>query len=126
MEDFIIKNTEDTPEISFQAATKIYSISGKSYPENPSEFYLPIYKNLEQLITNSDELTIEANLSYINSSSVKMIFAFFNLLNTKFNKDKSGKYKIIWMYKSTDKIMENKGNEFKEFLDLPFELSVQN
>jgi hypothetical protein len=126
MEDFIIKSTEDTPEISFQLATNTYSIKGKSFPENPSEFYFPIYKQLEELINTAKELTIEANLKYINSSSVKMIFAFFNLLNAKFKSNSDGNYKIVWQYSSSDKIMQNKGKEFKEFLDLPFELSLQN
>ena len=108
MNDFIIDHTEDTPKISFRSEDSFYTIQGKSFPENPAEFYLPIYKNLEQHLSESSQLTMEANLEYINSSSVKMVFAFLNLVNIQFNKTKSEGYKIIWKYKSTDTIMKNK------------------
>jgi len=125
MEDFKINQTEDTPELSFLSATHTYSIIGKSYPENPTNFYLPEYRKLESFLSTADQLTIVANLEYINSSSVKMVFAFLNLLNTRHVNNPSGKYKVIWKYKASDKIMENKGKEFQEFLDLPFELIAE-
>jgi hypothetical protein len=126
MEDFKIKQTEDTPEVSFTASSAKYLIKGKSFPENPSEYYFPIYKQLEEFISSADKLTLESDLEYINSSSVKMIFAIFNLLNNQHNKNPKGEFKIIWKFKSNDTIMENKGKEFKEFLDLPFELVLQS
>jgi len=125
MEDFKIKQTEDTPEISFVSASNTYLIKGKSFPEDASEFYYPIYKKLEESIASSDKIILESDLEYINSSSVKMIFAIFNLLNTQHRKNPKGEYKIIWKFKSNDKLMENKGQEFKEILELPFELVVQ-
>ena len=126
MEDFKIKQTEDTPEISYTSASNTYIIKGKSFPENTSEFYLPIYKRLEESIGGFDKLILESDLEYINSSSVKIIFAIFKLLNTQHNKVPNSGYKIIWKFKANDKLMENKGQEFKELLDLPFELVLQD
>ena len=122
MDNFTINPTEDTPKISFSKNDCLYTIAGKSYPENPSEFYFPVYKQLEQHIESADKLTIETDLEYINSSSVKMIFAILNLINKRHANNPSGTYNIIWKYSTSDTIMENKGKEFKEFLDTPLQL----
>ncbi len=126
MEDFKISHTEDTPEVSYTSVSNLLLIKGKTFPENPAEFYFPIYKKLEEFIPGTDKLIMETELEYINSSSVKMIYAMFNLLNKKYKDNPKGEYKVIWKYKSDDTIMENKGEEFKEFLDLPFELVSQS
>ena len=122
MDDFKINSTEDTPQITFNKSNSVYAIEGKSYPENPSEFYFPIYKQLELFVESTDKLTIETDLEYINSSSVKMIFAILNLVNKRHTLNPSGSYKVVWKYNSSDTIMENKGKEFQEFLDVPVEL----
>lgn len=118
-----IKATEDTPDIVFDMGTNVFSITGRSLPEDASEFYAPVIGWLKwylELPNPSTELNL--NLDYFNSSSVKQILNLLMLFEAPAKAGKS--VKIIWHYDEEDDLMEMKGNELKGMVNVPFELKV--
>ncbi len=118
-----LKGTEDTPQIVFDSSNQEFTISGRSLPEDPSEFYRPIIAWMQAYTMQPNPNTeLNINLDYFNSSSVKQILALFILLEEVI---KSGnKAKVVWFYTKGDDLMEIKGQEFKNMLTIPFELTV--
>ena len=57
MEALIIKETNDTPAITFDKENNRFEIKGKSLPENVNSFYEPVLKWLEQYFENPNPKT---------------------------------------------------------------------
>lgn len=120
MESLLIQHTEDTPQVDFNIDTGVFSISGRSLPENAIEFYLPILEWLEQLLTNSDDkkMIFEIKLEYFNTASSKQLAKIF-LLIEKYNELHD--ITIHWYYEKEDNDMLVSGNQYSKFLKLNFE-----
>ena len=88
MEDLIIKQTAETPEIKFNVSGHLL-IKGVSIPENITNFYTPVInwiKDLENNMPNDVKLVFE--IEYINTSSTRAFIEIIkkvNLLNDKCN-----------------------------------------
>lgn len=124
MNSLLIEPTKDTPTIHFNTETNEFLIEGNSLPENAVVFYKPVYDWIIEYTSGSNEgFELSVNINYLNSSSVKFIFAIFMKLNEGHQamKDDS-KYKVLWKYKSEDELMKQKGEEFKSFLAIPFDM----
>lgn len=124
METLKIASTKDTPSITFDVQTNEYLIEGNSLPENASIFYKPVYDWINNyVIHNNLGFELRINLNYLNSSSVKFIFALLMKMNEGHMKVQSdSSYKVVWKHKLSDELMKQKGDEFKSFLELPFEV----
>lgn len=120
-----IESTKETPTIHFDAQRGEFMIKGNSLPENAAMFYKPVYDWVTNYIQDNDkgfELIVDFN--YLNSSSVKFVFAIFIKINEAHkSKIENSGYKITWKYKTQDELMKQKGEEFKSFLEVPFELT---
>src|SRR5271165_1436064 len=83
MENLHINATPSSPEIDFQFDQHTLSMKGESYPENAAAFFVPIIEQVGRYLAKCDQATITVNVSlaYFNSSSTKMLFSLFNLLN---------------------------------------------
>ncbi len=117
MDALIIKSTEDTPHISFNASTGVLEISGRSLPEDAAGFYAPVMdwlKNYKQSPGSSSVLMMK--LDYFNTASSKIILDIFNSIE-KIANDR----KIIWHYDKDDEDMLEAGQEFSEIVEVPFE-----
>ncbi len=120
-----LKSTEDTPEIFFNKEKNIFSLKGRSLPEDSLSFYSPVIAWMSAYSKNpnpSSELII--TLEYFNSSSVKQVLT---LISTFSEITKSGnEAKIVWYYSEGDDLMEMKGLEFKSMImSIPFEVRAQ-
>jgi hypothetical protein len=118
MDNFIIENTKSTPYIKFDYEKKILIIKGESYPENSYSFYEPIYKLIDEYFINYDELTIDFQLSYINTSSIKCLIMLFDKLNENYTNGKS--IIINWYYDEDNGFDYDMGQDFKMDVDIPF------
>lgn len=123
MENLHIEATKYTPEIKLDEDTGLLSFSGKSYPENTFDFYQPI---LEWVNTYFDQkvqkkTVIEMDIIYFNSSSSKLFFDFFDILEEA---HESGKEIIVrWFYDVENENALEAGEDFKEdFESLDFNL----
>lgn len=122
METINIAGTEDTPEIILDEANKKYAISGRSLPEDVSTFYAPVMRWLDDLeIKPIKDLEFEIKLEYFNTASSKIILDILMKIEDINNKSE-GNMKIKWFYDSSDEDMLEAGEEYKELVDLQFDM----
>ena len=124
MENLTIQATKYTPEISLDTFGMI-SLTGKSYPENTFDFYEPMMKWVREYFASSpaDETVVNMEIIYFNSSSSKLFFDFFDLLDEV--KD-DNKISINWIHDKENESAEEAGEDFiEDFEDLDIKLVVK-
>jgi len=121
MENIIIEATNETPQVNFNGNSGIFSISGKSYPENVNNFYKPLFDYINLYKSNPQEkTTIEFKWLYYNTSTSKMIVKIIMLL-----KDVSKDFEIKWICKKEFDVIIQKGNELKEVLEINLNIEFE-
>ena len=117
MRDLYILPTTKTPEIDFRKKG-ILNITGNSYPENVNQFYGEIMIWLDQFLElNTDTISINVDLTYINTSSTK---AILNIIS-KVNAAAKSKINISWIYEIEDDDMYVAGKDFEKLSKLKFD-----
>lgn len=122
MENLKLEGTKYTPEINLDAETGIVSIVGKSYPENTFEFYQPVLDWINKYFNGNAQAktTVNMEIIYFNSSSSKLFFDFFDVLDEA---KKENDIKINWLYdKENDSAMEAGEDFVEDFEDLTINL----
>ena len=120
MEDqsrYTAEPTKRTPRIVLEPG-RIFII-GRSIPENPGEFYRPVYEWISNYTSiNGSRTTIELGFEYINTSSTKWIYNIIKKIaaieNLKSN------VRIIWYYDKGDDDMCELGSILKSMVECPF------
>ena len=112
MENLKLEATKYTPEIKLNKNGTI-SLIGKSYPENTFEFYAPMMNWLEEYFENSPakKTVVNMEIIYFNSSSSKLFFDFFDLLEEESEKNS---IEINWIYDEENESAEEAGEDFIE------------
>lgn len=121
MEKLYIAATQYTPEISMDPSGEI-TLKGKSYPENTFDFYTPIMQWLENYFDGNaaPETIVTMEIIYFNSSSSKLFFDFFDVLDE--HKEESN-IKVVWLFDSENEAAEEAGEDFRDDFELlTFEL----
>jgi len=117
MEIINLEGTEDTPKIILDKTNKIFEISGRSLPEDSSEFYQPVLEWLGEYGNDPlPETIFDFKLEYFNTASSKLILDVLTALEDIENA------KIHWYFYEDDEDMEEAGEEFSELVDVEFEL----
>jgi len=121
MEPLKIESTKSTPFVDFDPNRKEQYINGKSYPENPTEFFRPIVDWIKEFLQNSKtEVILDLKLNYLNTSSTKVFMSLFDYLESQ---QKDGKeILILWHYEKGNEMAKESGEEFKEDLNLKFNI----
>lgn len=119
MENFKIAETEDTPNIDFNAESRVFTISGRSLPENAIEFYAPVLEWVDNTLDEAEptSFVFEIKIEYFNTSSSKQLAKFFLLIEKYVEKHKIN---INWFYEKEDLDMLMSGNQYSKFLKLNF------
>ncbi len=121
MENLNRTRAKDSLAINFDATTGMLSMEGASYPENPLDFFDPLYAWVEQYCAEHGRtLTLNAKINYLNTSSAKCLLDFFGRLED-FHAA-GGVVKVNWYYEEDDEDMQETGLELCEDLRLPYEL----
>ncbi|MDP4094004.1 MAG: DUF1987 domain-containing protein [Bacillota bacterium] len=123
MERLFIDQAKATPQIDFDMDTRILIIKGQSYPENAFKFYEPVFNWLDDFLTqiqDERQIRLELSLPYVNTSSSKCIM----MLLEKFEEAKEQGRNILinWYYDKDNESELECAEEFKEFVDLEFNL----
>ncbi|WP_173292166.1 DUF1987 domain-containing protein [Thiosulfativibrio zosterae] len=121
MNELLIEETQYTPSIKMSPEGQI-EIKGKSYPENTFEFYKPVMVWLTDYFVQDSvpSLKVKFEITYFNSSSSKLFFDFFDLLNE--HKDSVG-ITIDWCYDEENESAMEAGEDFiDDFPDLSIKL----
>jgi len=120
---FEIEETEDSPGVLFDMKKNIFELTGKSLPEDPFEFYAPLHQWINEYVKMPNSITeFVIKLEYFNSASARHIV---DLLNKLIQIQKSGReIKVVWYYNKEDEFMEERVDEIKSAVDLPFEIKT--
>jgi hypothetical protein len=118
MHAFHVEQTASTPRIYFEAAERTLHIEGESYPENSFEFYAPVGTWLREYLAQQDELKLDINVSYLNSSSTKCMLDLLDLLQEAYLK--GAKISLTWRYDQENPRSLDLAQEFQEEVTLPF------
>lgn len=117
MEVLKIKPTEVSPEVIFNPAEKIFSISGWSRPESPSKFYAPVMKWIaENGADHLNNATVDFKIEYFNTPSARVLREILDLLDKLFQK--GIKITVNWYY-DDDSSKEEFEYEFAQGLSIP-------
>ncbi len=115
-----IEKSNTSPEIIMEQNPDIMRIEGESYPENAFQFYAPVFEWFHTQFPLLDEFVLEVRLSYMNSTSTKCILDILDILNEASTEGK--KIQVRWFYQKDNSRALDLAEEFKEDLQLPFEL----
>ena len=118
-----IAETSDSPGIVLDREKNVFEISGRSMPENTWKFYAPVMEWLEEYVKSpNDETVFYFKLDYFNSSSAKKFIDIISLLERI---EAGGKVvKVIWYHSNEDEIMKERGEEFRDMTEIPFEVTT--
>lgn len=119
-----IEQTKFTPSILLDASRGLIELKGDSLPENTTEFYAELLEELDAYLKEPQEFTtVNLELTYFNSSSSKLLFDFFDILDEVENSDK---IVINWVYDKENENMQEAGEDFQDdFKDLNFNLIIK-
>ncbi|GEO81836.1 DUF1987 domain-containing protein [Pararhodospirillum oryzae] len=112
MDNISIAATLRSPKISFDFTHNKFNISGESYPENVSEFYSPLIKEMEAYLSSVVNADIEFcfELIYFNSSTAKILLELFDMLDEAAHR--GNRVDITWTYEVDDDNLKELGQEF--------------
>lgn len=102
--------TADTPLFLIDKNQHSISIKGISMPENSFDFFDPLEKKtLEAFENYKGELSLEVDLTYLNSMSSKQLLKLIKLLSSR-----HPTIKVTWKHQAEDDLIRIKGEEIKE------------
>ncbi len=116
MDILFIEGTDDTPEVRLDKKNGIFEISGRSLPEDSVDFFGPVMDWLKVYRHEPNPSTnFVIKLDYMNTASSKLIqdilLALQNIPGAR----------VMWYFQEDDEDMENTGQEYSEFVKIPFE-----
>ena len=125
MESLNIKGTYDTPTVNFDPGNNTFEISGRSYPEDTAEFYIPVLEWVESYVSEPNKRTqFVFKLDYFNSSSYKPFLDI--LLKLEGIVKKGLTVEVEWFYKDGAWDIKEAGEEFADIVLLPFKYTSFN
>lgn len=122
MEQLNFVGTEDTPAISIDRVLGTFKISGRSLPEDVKTFYKPVIDWLDKFSESpAEKLNLEIKLEYFNTASSKIILDILMKLEG-IHSGGACFVSVNWMYAERDDDMLEAGDEYKDLVEIPFEL----
>lgn len=114
MVDINISGTNRTPKVTVNSASGKIEIEGESYPEDVTQFYQPLLKDIGEWLDGGTAQTVQCafRLVYFNSSSAKAIMMLLEQLD---GAAKNGtEVSVQWFYDPEDETMLELGEDFQE------------
>jgi uncharacterized protein YkuJ len=121
MEPLDIKATNDTPRVLFDPDNNLFEISGRSLPEDVVTFYQPVLDWLDEYThTPLKKTDFVFKYIYFNTATSKLVQDILTRLEHL--QEKGSEVKVSWYYEQDDEDMLDLGIEFKENVDIAFEI----
>ncbi|MBV8037118.1 DUF1987 domain-containing protein [Roseateles sp.] len=121
-----IPATGSSPEIEFRFDDHELSLRGESFPENAAAFYGPVIAALRDFLDQpgrDQALKVSVSLTYFNSSSTKMLFTLFDLLDQAAASGRS--VQLHWWHDVEDDTIREFGEELMvDFQNMDIQLCV--
>ncbi len=106
------------PTVDFNVETGVCTISGKSYLEDTTQFYLPLLEWLDKyFIEVNKPVEFNVKLNYYNTSSSRSVLDIFDLL--KLYEEKGGQVEVNWYCRDIDvEVVQEEVDDYMEESDL--------
>ncbi len=106
------------PTVDFNAETGVCTISGKSYLEDTTQFYLPLLEWLDEYFTEVNRpIEFNVKLNYYNTSSSRSVLDIFDIL--KLYEEKGGQVEVNWYCRDIDvEVVQEEVDDYMEESDL--------
>lgn len=123
MEHLQLEATPTSAYVNFNPTTGKIEMSGRSVPENPLEFFNPLTSWLETYRKEvAQPLSFDVKLEYFNTSSSKCLLDVFKKILLM---HRAGiQTEIIWWCEEFDDDMVEAGEDYKEMLNMPFNIKI--
>jgi hypothetical protein len=109
--------TKRTPLILMEPGKIV--ILGRSIPENPGDFYRPVFDWISKYVQNYIEKTnVVIGFEYINTSSIKWMYAILKEFSEI--KEIERNACVTWYYEQGDEDISELGFMLRSLLDCPF------
>jgi hypothetical protein len=119
MQTLSIEPTDETARVLLDKDRGVFEISGRSLPEDSADFFEPLLAWIKEYKKDPNASTdFVFKLDYFNTASSKFIQDMLALM------EGIPGVKVIWYYFEDDESMEEAGNEFAEFVQIPFEFKI--
>jgi uncharacterized protein YkuJ len=121
MEPLDLKATNDTPRVLFDPDNNLFEISGRSLPEDVVTFYQPVLDWLDEYTrTPLKKTDFVFKYIYFNTATSKLVQDILTKLEHL--QEKGSDVKVSWFYEQDDEDMLDLGIEFKENVNIAFEI----
>lgn len=118
MNIFIVEQTEFTPKVLFEPASATYKILGRSYLEDPQEFFEKILVFIDRYFPTIDHaIKLEICIEYFNSVSSRYLMAILRKLEILAHG--GHEISVVWKYVDLETLSD--GHMYESLVDLPFE-----
>ena len=124
MENLFIEATTKTPQVSFDSATGVLLVKGRSIPKDAEAFWNPVLEWFAGYMkTPHQHTTIRIDLEYFNISSSKCLLLLLYKLNDL--KTLGHQSVVEWYYNADDMDMFEVGQDYAFMVKVPFEFKKQ-
>lgn len=124
MKDIDIAGSESSPRIRADGNAGRLEMSGDSYPENSFELFQPVLDwTLAYLDGPARPLSVDLELVYLNTSSVRAMMEIFDALQDAHERGRA--VAVTWHYDRNNERVADLANEFKEDYTFPFEIAAR-
>jgi hypothetical protein len=111
--------TYNTPDVEIDAVSGKIKISGICTPENPKEFFQPIFDNFQQLLEEGQRVILHLDFEYFNTGSSRCILDLCRIAD---GLDKSAAVQTNWFYAKDDLEMKEAGEMLSSICQFKFNL----
>ena len=125
MNDIFLAQTKQTPELDFRFSAHTLSLKGESFPENAVLYYGAILNHVRDYLSTlkGADVTVNASLTYFNSTSTKLLFKLFSELNQA--SLRGNIVTVNWYFDEDDDTLREFGEELaREFTGLAVNLNT--
>jgi hypothetical protein len=119
----VIKYEEDgfLPGILLDPEAGKMILTGRACPEDPTEFYKPVFDWLDEYSKNPKPKTVfEFKLSYYNTATSKILMMILQKMEELSND--GHEVLIRWHFPEDDDDMKEAGEDYSEMVELKFEM----
>lgn len=115
-----IDPTHDTPKVIFKPEINQFLIAGDSFPDDPAEFYKPLFEWMERYIQNPNpESVFIFDIDIVNTTSSKQLIHLMQQIQKASLKSQ---VQILWYYDKNDEDNLSLGLRYKQLIKVDFEM----
>ncbi|MBU4612011.1 DUF1987 domain-containing protein [Achromobacter sp. GG226] len=119
MMDLNIAGGRSSPSITASVEAGVLAMQGDSYPENAFELFGPVIQWVETFLAEREApLTLELELMYLNTSSIKAMMDILDLLEAAHQDGRA--VAVNWYFDAENGRVGELAEEFKEDCTFPF------